>query len=92
DVLFIEASRSDMELLEVFARAEYPNDLGLGVFDIHSPRVPPTDEISELIARAVETFGPDKFWVNPDCGLKTRNWEEVEASLANMVEAARRQR
>jgi len=89
DVLFIEASRSGMELLDVFAQSEYPNDLGLGVYDIHSPRVPPTDEMVDHIERAVDRLGADKFWVNPDCGLKTRSWEEVEPSLTNMVEAAK---
>lgn len=92
DALFIEASRSDMELLEVFERFEYPNDIGPGVYDIHSPRVPPVDEMYDLLEKALAVVDPDKLWVVPDCGLKTRNWDEVRPSLANMVEAAERLR
>jgi len=88
DALFIEASRSDMELLEVFDRFEYPNDIGPGVYDIHSPRVPSTEEMYELLEKAVDVVDSDKLWVVPDCGLKTRNWDEVRPSLSNMVEAA----
>jgi len=92
DALFIEASRSDMELLEAFERFEYPNDIGPGVYDIHSPRVPPVDEMYELLEKALEVVAREKLWVVPDCGLKTRNWDEVRPSLANMVEAAERLR
>ncbi len=92
DVLSIEASRSRMELLEAFRTHGYPNEIGPGVWDIHSPRVPDPEELDELLARAIDVFGTDRLWVNPDCGLKTRGWPEVEASLANMVGAAKRAR
>ena len=92
DVISIEASRSRMELLEAFRTHGYPNEIGPGVWDIHSPRVPAPEEIDELLARAIDVFGTDRLWVNPDCGLKTRGWPEVEASLANMVGAAKRAR
>jgi 5-methyltetrahydropteroyltriglutamate--homocysteine methyltransferase len=89
DVISIEASRSRMDLLDVFVRRRYPNEIGPGVWDIHSPRVPGTDEMDALLERALQVLTPDQLWVNPDCGLKTRGWEEVERSLANMVAAAR---
>ncbi len=89
DVLAIEASRSRMELLDDFTRFRYPNQVGPGVYDIHSPRVPTREEILALLERAARVFPPDRLWVNPDCGLKTRGWPEVEAALTNMVEAAR---
>ncbi|MBP2676749.1 MAG: metE, partial [Deltaproteobacteria bacterium] len=92
DVLSIESSRSGMALLSDFGRCRYPNEVGPGVYDIHSPRVPSTEELEGLIAKAAEVLPPERLWVNPDCGLKTRGWPEVEASLANMVEAARRAR
>jgi 5-methyltetrahydropteroyltriglutamate--homocysteine methyltransferase len=92
DVLSIETSRSKMELLHDFARFRYPNDVGPGVYDIHSPRVPTVDEIEDLLARAARVLPPERIWVNPDCGLKTRGWPEVEPALAHMVEAARRAR
>ena len=92
DVLSIESSRSGMALLSDFGRCRYPNEVGPGVYDIHSPRVPSTEELEGLIAKAAEVLPPGRLWVNPDCGLKTRGWPEVEASLANMVEAARRAR
>ena len=92
DVLSIESSRSGMALLSDFGRCRYPNEVGPGVYDIHSPRVPSREEMEELIAKAAEVLPPGRLWVNPDCGLKTRGWPEVEASLANMVEAARRAR
>jgi 5-methyltetrahydropteroyltriglutamate--homocysteine methyltransferase len=72
-----------------FARASYPNDLGPGVYDVHSPRVPTATEMLELVCRAAELFPPSRLWVNPDCGLKTRNWSEVERALGNLVQAAR---
>ncbi|MBN1610924.1 MAG: 5-methyltetrahydropteroyltriglutamate--homocysteine S-methyltransferase, partial [Polyangiaceae bacterium] len=89
DVISIEASRSRMELLSDFGRFRYPNEIGPGVYDIHSPRVPTRDEMVELIERAARVLPVRQLWVNPDCGLKTRGWPEVEAALANMVAAAR---
>jgi 5-methyltetrahydropteroyltriglutamate--homocysteine methyltransferase len=89
DVISIETSRSDMELLSVFSNFRYPNDIGPGIWDIHSPRVPDADEIERLIGKAAEVIDPAQLWVNPDCGLKTRGWPEVEASLTNMVTAAK---
>jgi 5-methyltetrahydropteroyltriglutamate--homocysteine methyltransferase len=89
DVLSIETSRSKMELLQDFARFRYPNEIGPGVYDIHSPRIPTSDEMVELLTRALEVLPASQLWVNPDCGLKTRGWPEVEAALAAMVEAAR---
>ncbi|KPV41223.1 5-methyltetrahydropteroyltriglutamate--homocysteine methyltransferase [Thiohalorhabdus denitrificans] len=92
DVISVEASRSEMELLEVFREYEYPNEIGPGVYDIHSPRVPTTDEMAELLAKAERVIPRERLWVNPDCGLKTRGWGEVRPALENMVEAARRMR
>lgn len=89
DVLSIETSRSRMELLGDFERSAYPNGIGPGVYDIHSPRVPTTEEIVELLDRARRVLPADRLWVNPDCGLKTRGWPEVTAGLTNLVEAAR---
>ena len=89
DVISIETSRSDMELLAAFGDFHYPNDIGPGIWDIHAPRVPDADEIERLIAKAANVIDPGHLWVNPDCGLKTRGWPEVQASLANMVTAAR---
>ncbi len=89
DVVSIESSRSKMELLEAFREYEYPNDIGPGVYDIHSPRVPSVEEMAGLVRRALEVVPAGRLWVNPDCGLKTRAWPETMASLANMVEAAR---
>ncbi|KFB09213.1 5-methyltetrahydropteroyltriglutamate--homocysteine S-methyltransferase [Nitratireductor basaltis] len=92
DVISIETSRSRMELLDAFSSHAYGKDIGPGVFDIHSPRVPPAEEMSELLQKAKDGLKPWQIWVNPDCGLKTRAWEEVRPALANMVEAARRLR
>ncbi len=89
DVISIEASRSQMELLESFTDFEYPNEIGPGVYDIHSPRVPGDDEMVRLLRRASEVLDRGQLWVNPDCGLKTRGWAEVKPALANMVAAAR---
>ncbi len=89
DVISIESSRSRMELLDAFGSYRYPNEIGPGVYDIHSPRIPSAQEMRELLTRATQRLSPDQIWVNPDCGLKTRAWEEVGPSLANMVEAAR---
>ena len=92
DVITIETSRSDMELLEAFDAFDYPNDIGPGVYDIHSPRVPDITEMVKLMTKAVRHIPAERLWVNPDCGLKTRGWAETEAALANMVAAARQLR
>jgi 5-methyltetrahydropteroyltriglutamate--homocysteine methyltransferase len=92
DVITIETSRSDMELLRGFADFDYPNEIGPGVYDIHSPRVPDRDEMVRLLQKASAVIAPDKLWVNPDCGLKTRAWPETETALRNMVEAAKQLR
>lgn len=92
DVITIETSRSDMELLEAFKAFDYPNDIGPGVYDIHSPRVPDTAEMVKLMSKAVKRIPAERLWVNPDCGLKTRAWPETEAALVNMVAAARQLR
>jgi 5-methyltetrahydropteroyltriglutamate--homocysteine methyltransferase len=89
DVISLESSRSKMAPLADFGAARYPNAIGPGVFDIHSPRVPPVEEMAGLVRRALEVLEPAQVWVNPDCGLKTRGWEEVEPALRNMVAAAR---
>ena len=88
DVAYIETARSGMGLLEDLQQSEYAQGIGPGVYDIHSPRVPPVSELRNLLAEALATLGPDRLWVNPDCGLKTRAYEEVVAALTNMVEAA----
>lgn len=92
DVISIEASRSKLELLEAFQRYQYPNDIGPGTYDIHSPRIPSEAEMKALIVRAAGVIPLANLWVNPDCGLKTRRWEEVIPALRNMVEAARKAR
>ena len=92
DVITIETSRSGMELLDGFGQFSYPNDIGPGVYDIHSPRVPAMESMLRLLERAAEVISIERLWVNPDCGLKTRGWQETEAALAGMVEAARCQR
>lgn len=89
DVISIETSRSRMELLDAFARFDYPNQVGPGVYDIHSPRVPDTAEMVELLRKASAVLPAQKLWVNPDCGLKTRGWAETRAALEAMVDAAR---
>ncbi|WP_019867870.1 5-methyltetrahydropteroyltriglutamate--homocysteine S-methyltransferase [Methylovulum miyakonense] len=89
DVITIETSRSNMELLDAFIDFNYPNEIGPGVYDIHSPNVPTTGDMVALLKIAGERVGSDKLWVNPDCGLKTRQWEDVRGSLANMAEAAK---
>ena len=89
DVITIETSRSDMELLDVFDKFQYPNDIGPGVYDIHSPNIPSVDSIVDLIKKARQRLPAERLWVNPDCGLKTRNWDEVKPALANMVEASK---
>jgi 5-methyltetrahydropteroyltriglutamate--homocysteine methyltransferase len=89
DVISIETSRSQMELLGAFADFRYPNEIGPGVYDIHSPRVPTVDEMTALLRKAQLVLSREQLWVNPDCGLKTRGWSEVEQALINMVAAAR---
>jgi 5-methyltetrahydropteroyltriglutamate--homocysteine methyltransferase len=89
DVISIETSRSRMELLDAFITYRYPNEIGPGVYDIHSPRVPAVGEMASLLSKAKEHLSPDQIWVNPDCGLKTRKWTEVRPALVNMVEAAK---
>ena len=88
DVISIESTRSQMELLNAFVGHRYQNEIGPGVYDIHSPRVPADGEIKDLLDKALEVLTPYQLWVNPDCGLKTRGWEEVELALTNMVETA----
>jgi len=88
DVISIETSRSRMELLDAFVKFRYPNQIGPGVYDIHSPRVPATREMSELLGKAQSVLAADQIWVNPDCGLKTRGWPETQAALTAMVSAA----
>jgi 5-methyltetrahydropteroyltriglutamate--homocysteine methyltransferase len=92
DVISIEASRSDMELLDAFREVAYPGQIGPGIYDIHSPRVPSVEELERLLRRAEARFGRARLWVNPDCGLKTRGWEETRAALGNLVAAAERRR
>src|SRR6266705_3343045 len=92
DVVSIENARSGSELLEGFKEYRYPNEIGPGVYDIHSPRVPSTAEIVQALKRMQEVLGDRQIWVNPDCGLKTRGWEETLLSLRNMVQAARQMR
>lgn len=87
DVITIETSRSAMELLDGFGAFNYPNEIGPGVYDIHSPRVPSVDSMVKLLSRACEVIPADRLWVNPDCGLKTRGWPETEAALRHMVQA-----
>ncbi|GAA0261775.1 5-methyltetrahydropteroyltriglutamate--homocysteine S-methyltransferase [Pseudomonas rhodesiae] len=92
DVITIETSRSDMELLEAFEAFDYPNEIGPGVYDIHSPRVPDASEMANLLRKAARRIPAERLWVNPDCGLKTRGWAETEAALIHMVAAARQLR
>jgi 5-methyltetrahydropteroyltriglutamate--homocysteine methyltransferase len=89
DVITIETSRSDMELLDVFESFEYPNEIGPGVYDIHSPNIPSTESILKLMQQAQQRIPAQRLWINPDCGLKTRQWEEVTPALENMQQAAR---
>lgn len=92
DVISIETARSKMELLDAFAHEAYRADIGPGVYDIHSPRIPSVGEMTELLDAARRRLSPEQLWVNPDCGLKTRGWPETKAALANMVEAAKAMR
>ena len=92
DVISIENARSDNSLLKIFKERGYKGEIGPGVYDIHSPRIPSTEEMVEQIEAILEVLPKEKVWVNPDCGLKTRKWEEVKPSLKNMVEAAKKVR
>ncbi|MDA3978505.1 5-methyltetrahydropteroyltriglutamate--homocysteine S-methyltransferase [Gallibacterium sp. AGMB14963] len=92
DVITIETSRSDMELLTAFADFKYPNEIGPGVYDIHSPRVPAEAEIEHLLRKALNVIPKERLWVNPDCGLKTRGWPETLAALENMVKVTKKLR
>ena len=89
DVITIETSRSNLELLDAFVQYDYQNGIGPGVYDIHSPRIPPRAEVEGLLNRAVKVLPIQNLWVNPDCGLKTRSWDEVQAALKVMVEVAK---
>lgn len=89
DVILIEASRSKGEILDAFEKFNYDHGIGPGVYDIHSPRVPSVEEMLEIAERAVKVLNKNLIWINPDCGLKTRNWEEVIPSLQNMVKVAK---
>jgi 5-methyltetrahydropteroyltriglutamate--homocysteine methyltransferase len=89
DVITIETSRSDMQLLDAFDDFSYPNQIGPGVYDIHSPNIPSQEQIVQLMRKAAQRIPAERLWVNPDCGLKTRGWDEVIPALRNMVEAAK---
>ena len=89
DVISIETSRSNMELLNSFVDFQYPNEIGPGVYDIHSPRIPTKNEMTDLIRKAKKLIPARNLWVNPDCGLKTRGWNETEKALISLVEAAK---
>jgi 5-methyltetrahydropteroyltriglutamate--homocysteine methyltransferase len=89
DVISIETSRSNMELLDAFVSFNYPNEIGPGVYDIHSPRVPSEEEMTDLIKKATNLLPVRNIWVNPDCGLKTRGWAEVRDALLKMVSSAK---
>jgi 5-methyltetrahydropteroyltriglutamate--homocysteine methyltransferase len=89
DVISIETSRSKMELLDAFTTYKYPNEIGPGVYDIHSPRVPKVEELADLFAKARQRLADRQLWINPDCGLKTRSWDEVRPALVNMVSMAK---
>jgi len=92
DVITIETSRSDMELLDAFDHYNYPNEIGPGVYDIHSPNIPAQAQIVSLMRKAAQRIPAQRLWINPDCGLKTRAWDEVIPALRNMVAAAKQLR
>jgi len=92
DVITIETSRSEMELLEAFVHFKYPNEIGPGVYDIHSPRIPTVQEMEDLLQKAMNVLPVENIWVNPDCGLKTRKWPETIVALKHLVEAAKQMR
>ncbi|HZY63888.1 MAG TPA: 5-methyltetrahydropteroyltriglutamate--homocysteine S-methyltransferase [Edaphobacter sp.] len=89
DVISMETARSRMEMLQAFRRQGYPNEIGPGIYDIHSPRVPSKEELIQLLQLALESLRPEQIWVNPDCGLKTRGWRETTAALTNLCLAAK---
>ncbi|QKI88845.1 5-methyltetrahydropteroyltriglutamate--homocysteine S-methyltransferase [Thiomicrorhabdus xiamenensis] len=89
DVITIETSKSQMKLLDAFVDFDYPNEIGPGVYDIHSPNIPTVEQMVDLIQKAAQNIPAERLWVNPDCGLKTRGWQETEPALINMVEAAK---
>ena len=89
DVISMESARSKMEMLDAFKQHGYPNEIGPGVYDIHSPRIPSTAEMKSLLELALKVLRPEQVWVNPDCGLKTRQWPETTEALTNLVTAAR---
>jgi len=92
DVISIEATRNKLSILNSFVQQHYPNEIGLGIWDIHSPRVPSAEEMEQLLAKAITLIEPSRVWANPDCGLKTRAWAEVKPSLRHLVAAAKSQR
>ena len=89
DVISIETARSGNELLKIFDEVGYKQEVGPGVYDIHSPRVPSVDELKTQVELLLEVLPKEQLWINPDCGLKTRKWDEVKPSLINMVEAVK---
>jgi 5-methyltetrahydropteroyltriglutamate--homocysteine methyltransferase len=88
DVISVEASRSKMELLDIFKEYRYPGEIGPGIYDIHSPNIPSQSEMEALISKAAQVVPIERLWINPDCGLKTRQWNEVIPALRNMIGAA----
>jgi 5-methyltetrahydropteroyltriglutamate--homocysteine methyltransferase len=90
DVITMENARSGNELLTVFKKTGYKNEIGPGVYDIHSARIPSVEEISQQITSLMKVFPIEQLWINPDCGLKTRKWEEVKPALTNMIEAVKK--
>lgn len=90
DVISIETSRSQMELLDAFSKNHYPNQIGPGVYDIHSPRIPTVSEMTDLLLTASHYIPAKNLWVNPDCGLKTRGWEETRLAILNMIESTKK--
>ncbi len=89
DVITLESSRSNRELLQAFESFSYPNEVGPGIYDIHSPRIPSKNEMVNQLKQALRYIPVERLWVNPDCGLKTRHWAEVIPALQNMVDAAK---
>jgi 5-methyltetrahydropteroyltriglutamate--homocysteine methyltransferase len=89
DVLAIESARSGLGLLEALVAYRYPNDIGPGIYDVHSPRIPSREELEEALRRILLVVPAQQVWVNPDCGLKIRRWEEIRPALTHLVEAAR---
>ncbi len=87
-MISIEASRSKGEILKAFEKFKYDRGIGIGVYDIHSPRVPTVEEMLEIVKRSIKLIDKRLFWINPDCGLKTRGWQETISSLKNMVKVA----